>query len=95
MIGVGFYLLTTIRIVTFGVVFVVKIMHADDQNEETKNTLKFVGGLTLLFLVLFVLIQCLYWLNTSSVLGRHLSWIVSLLILGKAMISICFLSQIA
>ena len=82
MIGVGFYLVAIIRFVTFVVVIAIKIKQAEDQSEETKNKLKFVGGLTLVGLFIFALIQFIYWIDTNEVFGRQISWIATFLIFG-------------
>ena len=36
MIGIGFYLIAIIRIVTFVAVLIIKIRQAEDQSEETR-----------------------------------------------------------
>ena len=51
MIGIGFYIVGVVRIVTFVVVFITKIWQVEGQNEETKRTLQVVGDWTLLSLL--------------------------------------------
>ena len=83
MIGIGFYLIAIIRIVTFVAVLIIKIRQAEYQSEETNNTLKIVGGFTLISLIFFVLIQFFYWIiDINEVLGRQLSWVATFLIFG-------------
>ena len=57
MIGIGFYIVGIVRIVAFVVVFITKIWQVEGESEETRRTLKVVGGWTLLSLLIFILIQ--------------------------------------
>ena len=86
MIGIGFYIVQIVRIVTFVVVFITKIWQVEGQNEETKRTLQVVGGWTLLSLLIFVLMQYFYWININKVntrqLQRQISWVATFLIFG-------------
>ena len=86
MIGVGFYIVGILRIVTFVVVFITKIWQVEGQNEETKRTLQVVGGWTLLSLLTFALMQFFYWININKVntrqLQRQISWVATWLIFG-------------
>ena len=86
MIGIGFYIVQIVRIVTFVVVFITKIWQVEGQNEETKRTLQVVGGWTLLSLLTFVLMQYFYWININKVntrqLQRQISWVATFLIFG-------------
>ena len=72
MIGVGFYIVGIVRIVTFVFVFITKIWQVEGQNEETKRTLQVVGGWTLFSLLTFVLMQYFYWININKVNTRQL-----------------------
>ena len=86
MIGIGFYIVGIVRIVTFVVVFITKIWQVEGQNEETKRTLQVVGGWTLLSLLTFALMQYFYWININKVntrqLQRQISWVATWLIFG-------------
>ena len=86
MIGIGFYIVGIVRIVAFVVVFITKIWQVEGENEETKRTLKVIGGWTLLSLLIFVLIQFVYWINITKdntrQLQRQTSWIATFLIFG-------------
>ena len=86
MIGIGFYIVGIVRIVTFVVVFITKIWQVEGQNEETKRTLQVVGGWTLLSLLTFALMQYFYWININKVdtrqLQRQISWVATFLIFG-------------
>ena len=84
MIGIGFYIVGIVKIVTFVVVFITKIWQVEGQNEETKRTLQVVGGWTLLSLLTFLLMQYFYWININKVntrqLQRQISWVATFLI---------------
>ena len=84
MIGIGFYIVVIVRIVTFVVVIITKIWQVEGQ--ETKRTLQVIGGWTLLSLLTFVLIQYFYWININNVntrqLQRQISWVAMLLMFG-------------
>ena len=86
MIGIGFYIVGIVRIVAFVVVFISKIWQVEGESEETRRTLKVVGGWTLLSLLIFVLIQFVYWINITKVntrqLQRQTSWVATFLIFG-------------
>ena len=84
MIGIGFYIVGIVRLVTFVVVFTSKIWLVEGQ--ETKRTLQVVGGWTLLSLLTFALMQFFYWININEVntrqLQRQISWVATWLIFG-------------
>ena len=86
MIGIGFYIVGIVRVVVFVVVFITKIWQVEGESEETKRTLKVVGGWTLLSLLTFVLMQYFYLVNINKIntrqLQRQISWIAIFLIFG-------------
>ena len=86
MIGIGFYIVGIVRIVAFVVVFITKIWQVEGESEETKRTLKVVGGWTLLSLLTFILMHFFYWVNINKIntrqLQRQISWIAIFLIFG-------------
>ena len=86
MIGIGFYIVGIVRVVVFVVVFITKIWQVEGESEETKRTLKVVGGWTLLSLLTFVLMQYFYWVNINNIntrqLQRQISWIAIFFVFG-------------
>ena len=86
MIGIGFYIVGIVRIAVFVVVFITKIWQVEGESEETKRTLKVVGGWTLSSLLTFILMHFFYWVNINKIntrqLQRQISWIAIFLIFG-------------
>ena len=57
MIGIGFHLNDAIRVITFVVVLIMKIKKSENQNKETKMTLKIVGSVIFLLIGTFGLVK--------------------------------------
>ena len=80
MNGIGFFIVGIIRIVTFVIVLVIKIMKAEDQNAEKKATLKIVGGMTLVSLITHNLV--FFWIELNEVLRLQITWLLTMSIFG-------------
>ena len=83
MIGIGFHLNDAIRVITFVVVLIMKIKKSENQNEETKKTLKIVGSVIFLLIVLFGLVKILSWTGDHAVLGKQISYMAGLFCFGN------------
>ena len=74
MVGIGLQLTEVIRTVTFMIVLIIKIRKSEDQSQETKNTLKIVGGVTLLIVCIFALVKLLHWIEVGDALGKQITY---------------------
>ena len=83
MVGIGFHLNDTIRLITFVVVMTMKIKKSENQNEETKKTLKIVGILIFLLIGTFYLVKLLSWKGDHAVLGKQISYMAGLFCFGN------------
>ena len=83
MIGIGFELNDAIRIITFVVVLTLKIKKSENQNEETKKTLKIVGSVIFLLVGTFFLVKLLRWTGDHAVLGKQISYMAGLFCFGN------------
>ena len=72
MIGIGFHLNDAIRVITFVVVLIMKIKKSENQNEETKKTLKIVGSVIFLLIGTFGLVKLLNWIGDYAILGKQI-----------------------
>ena len=82
MIGIGFHLNDAIRVLTFVVVLIMKIKKSENQNEETKKTLKIVGSVIFLLIGTFGLVKLLNWIGDHAILGKQISYMAGLLCFG-------------
>ena len=82
MIGIGFHLNDAIRVITFVVVLTMKIKKSENQNEETKKTLKIVGSVIFLLIGTFCLVKLLSWIGDHAVLGKQISYMAGLFCFG-------------
>ena len=83
MIGIGFYLNDAIRVITFVVVLTIKIKKSENQDEETKKTLKIVGSIIFLLIGTFYLVKLLSWIGDYAVLGKQISYMAGLFCFGN------------
>ena len=83
MIGIGFHLNDAIRVITFVVVLIIKIKKSENQDEETKKTLKIVGSTLFLLIGIFGLVKLLSWIDDHAVLGKQISYIAGLFCFGN------------
>ena len=82
MIGIGFHLNDAIRVITFVVVLIMKIKKSENQNEETKKTLKIVGSVIFLLIGTFGLVKLLNWIGDNAILGKQISYMAGLFCFG-------------
>ena len=82
MIGIGFHLNDAIRVITFVVVLIMKIKKSENQNEETKKTLKIVGSVIFLLIGTFGLVKLLNWIGDYAILGKQISYMAGLFCFG-------------
>ena len=83
MIGIGFHLNDAIRVITFVVVLIIKIKKSENQDEETKKTLKIVGSVIFLFIGIFFFIKLLSWIDDHAVLGKQISYLAGAFCFGN------------
>ena len=83
LIGIGFHLNDAIRVITFVVVLIMKIKKSDNQNEETKKTLKIVGSIIFLLIGAFGLVKILSWIGDYAVLGKQISYLAGAFCFGN------------
>ena len=83
MIGIGFHLNDAIRTITFVLVLTIKIKKSENQNEETKKTLKIVGSVIFLLIGTFSLVKLLRWTGDHAVLGKQISYMAGLFCFGN------------
>ena len=82
MIGIGFHLNDAIRVITFVVVLIIKIKKSENQDEETKKTLKIVGSVIFLLIGTFGLVKLLNWIGENAILGKQISYMAGLFCFG-------------
>ena len=75
LVGIGLQLTEVIRTVTFMIVLIIKVRKSEDQSQETKNTLKIVGGVTLLIVCIFALVKLLHWIEVGDALGKQITYL--------------------